>query len=96
MFIKSSAHSEDVQKPKKLLNPTSSQTDLPYIRNPLQEILVEASQRASDSQFRYIVQNYKVHLIEKGTDTLFYEVDGTLVMYRTPMEKNSNPKFLKA
>lgn len=35
-------------------------------------------------------------MLEKGSDTVIYEVDGTLVLYWPPMEKNNNPKFLKA
>jgi predicted P-loop ATPase/GTPase len=81
MFIKHHANTEELKKGKKMLHPTASFNDLPYIRNPIHEILVEACNQVADTQFRYIVQNYKVILLEKGSNSVIYEVEGTLVMY---------------
>jgi len=86
MFVKSTTpftQSENVQKPKKTLMQTTSLTELPFIRNPTSEMLIEANIWINDSQYKFITANYWVLLIEKQSDTLFYEVDGTVVVFRT-------------
>ena len=64
--------SADQAKPKKMVQPTNSLSDLPYIKMPSKEDLRIAAAQTKDSRYRQIIESYKVVMMERASLTLFY------------------------